>query len=291
MKTILVPSDFSKNATTALLYAIHLSNLMQAKLVVFHCYQVSFNVITEATTEEQTDLLIKKDIGVALQKLQTQVNNAYKELGINTVPSTTSVGVELNPLVVEKTIDVARKHQADLIVMGTHGASGLKKVFFGSNTSIMISKSDIPVLAIPENYSFEKIRTIALASDLEDPEDELNRVVPFVSAIGAQLDIVHLDYGIDPFNEKEQRVVKVMEKNAYAKIRLVKQKAVVEQTLLKQLRKYLDEQKPQWLVMFTKERSFWNKILLRSKTEDVANFTQLPLLSFKKRLTEYPLKK
>lgn len=290
MKTFLVPSDFSKNATTALLYAIHLGNLMQAKIVVFHCYQVSFNVISEARSEEQTDLLIKKDIGIALQNLQTQVNNAYKELGITTVPSTTSVGVEFNPLVVEKIIDVARKHHADVIIMGTHGASGLNKVFFGSNTSTMISKSDIPVLAIPENYGFEKIGTIALASDLEDPEDELNRVMPFVSAIGARLDIVHLDYGIDPFNGKEQRVVKLMKKNAYGKIRLVKQKAVIEHTLLKQLRKYLDEQKPQWLVMFTKERSFWNKILLRSKTEDIANFMPLPLLSFKKRIPEHPPK-
>jgi len=284
MKTILVPSDFSKNATTALLYAIHLSNLMQARLVVFHCYQVSFNIIRDAKSEEQLDFLIKKDIDIHAQKLKTDVTNAYKELGINTVPLTTITGVEINPLVVEKTIAVAREHHADVIVMGTHGASGLNKVFFGSNTSTMISKSDIPVLAIPENCSFKKIETIALASDLEDPEDELNRVMPFVSAIGARLDIVHLDYGIDPFDRKEQHVVKFMEKNAYGKIRLVKQKAVLEHTLLKQLREYLDEQKPQWLVMFTKERSFWEKILLRSKTEDMVNFLQIPLLSFKKRL-------
>lgn len=269
----------------ALLYAIQLSKVIQTKIVVFHCYQVSFNTITGAKSEEQMDQLIKKDIEVALQNLQIQVKNAYKELGINTVPSTTSIGIELNPLVVEKTIEVATKHHADFIVMGTHGASGLNKVFFGSNTSAMISKSDIPVLAIPENYSFQKIETIALASDLEDPEDELNRVMPFVSTIGARLDIVHLDYGLDPYNGKEQRVVKLMERNAYEKIRLVKQRAVIEHTLLNQLRKYLDEQKPQWLVMFTKERSFWDRILLRSKTEDMVNFLQLPLLSLKKRLS------
>lgn len=269
----------------ALLYAIQLSKVIQTKIVVFHCYQVSFNTITGATSEEQMDQLIKKDMEVTLQDLQIQVKNAYKELGINTVPSTTSIGVELNPFVVEKIIEVAGKHQADVIIMGTHGAAGLHKMFFGSNTSAMISKSDIPILAIPENYSFQKIEAIALASDLEDPEDELNRVTPFVSAMGARLDIVHLDYGLDPYNGKEQRVVKLMEKNAYEKIRLVKQKAVIEHTLLKQLRKYLDEQKPQWLVMFTKERSFWDRILLRSKTEDMVNFLQLPLLSFKKRLT------
>ncbi len=82
-----------------------------------------------------------------------------------------------------------------------------------------------------------------------------------------------------------------MEKNAYGKIRLMKQKAVIEHALLKQLRKFLDVHKPQWLVMFTKERNFWNKILLRSKTEEIANFMQLPLLSFKKRITENPPKK
>ncbi len=284
MKTILVPSDFSKNADTALLYAIKLSNLLQTKLVVFHCYQVSFNVIAEATSEEQTDLFIKKDIAIHVVKLQNHVNSAYKELRIN-MPPTTIVGVELNPLVVEKTIEVAGQHHADLIVMGTHGASGLNKLFFGSNTSTMISKSDIPVLAIPENYSFKKIETIALASDLEDPEDELNRVIPFVSALDARLDIVHLDYGLDAFGRQEQQAIKFMEKCTYKKIRLVQQKAVLEHTLLKQLRKYLDEQKPEWLIMFTKERSFWDKILLRSKTEDMANFLELPLLSFKKRLT------
>lgn len=268
----------------ALQYAIQLSDVIQTKIVVFHCYQVSLNTITGAASEEQMDELIKKDMEVTLQDLQTQVKNAYKELGINTVPSTTSIGVELNPLVVEKTIEVATKHHADVIVMGTHGAAGLNKVFFGSNTSAMISKSDIPVLAIPENYIFQKIETIALSSDLEDPEDELSRMMPFVNAIGARLDIVHLDYGLDPFNSKEQRLIKLMEKNTYRKIRLVKQRAVIEHTLLKQLRKYLDEQKPQWLVMFTKERSFWDRILLRSKTEDMVNFLQLPLLSFKKRV-------
>ena len=207
----------------ALQYAIQLSDVIQTKIVVFHCYQVSLNTITGAASEEQMDELIKKDMEVTLQDLQTQVKNAYKELGINTVPSTTSIGVELNPLVVEKTIEVATKHHADVIVMGTHGAAGLNKVFFGSNTSAMISKSDIPVLAIPENYIFQKIETIALSSDLEDPEDELSRMMPFVNAIGARLDIVHLDYGLDPFNGKEQRVIKLMEKNTYRKIRLMKQ--------------------------------------------------------------------
>jgi nucleotide-binding universal stress UspA family protein len=282
MKTILVPSDFSPNASSALQYAIHVAELMQARLVVFHCYQVSFTIITQAKTEEETDLLIKQDIAISTAKLQTQVKNAYQESGINEVPATTIVGVERNPFVVEKTLEVAKQHRADIIVMGTHGAAGLKKLFFGSNTSNMISRSVIPILAIPENYTFKKVNTIALASDLEDTEVELSKVVPFASAMDARLDIVHLDYGLDALGHKEQTIAKLVENNPYKKLRLIMQKATPEHTLLKQLRKYLDEQKPEWLVMFTRERSFWDKILLRSKTEDMANFLPMPLLSFKK---------
>ncbi len=288
MQTILVPSDFSENANTALKYAIQLANLMQSKLVVFHSAQFTFASINEAKSQKQSELLLKKDTDAKIQKLQNQVNNAYRNLGIKDIPSTITVEVEFNPLIVEKTIEIARKHHAGLIVMGTHGASGLNKLLFGSNTSVMISKSDIPVLAIPENYNFKKIETIALASDLESPEDELKKLMPFVSGTAARLDIVHLDYGIDPINPKEQRVAKLMEKYPYEKIRLVTQKANIEHTLLKQLRKYLDEQKPQWVVMFTKERSFWDKLLLGSKTEDMSNYLKLPLLSFKKKFLNYP---
>ncbi len=67
--------------------------------------------------------------------------------------------------------------QPDLIVMGTKGASGLKKILIGSNTVNVISKTKVPVLVIPEVARFENFlkkgkSRIVLATDLDLLENE-----------------------------------------------------------------------------------------------------------------------
>ena len=67
--------------------------------------------------------------------------------------------------------------QPDLIVMGTKGASGLKKILIGSNTVNVIAKTKVPVLVIPEVARFENFlnkgkNRIVLATDLDLLENE-----------------------------------------------------------------------------------------------------------------------
>ncbi len=283
MSTIIVPSDFSKNATAALRYAIRLSNQMKSNLVVFHCSGISVYALSAASTEEQMALLLKEDEAHKMEKLQEQVSKAYKYLEINKVPATTKCLVEYNPIVVEKTIEVARENNADLIVMGTHGASGITKFFFGSNTSIMISKSDIPVLAIPENYKYAPLDNIVFASDLENLGQQLQQIIPFAKATKAAIDVLYLDYGIDADNSKIKNAEAILKKMPYKKIKLQQQKATLEASLVNQLKKYISNNKPQCLAMFTRERSLWDRLFLKgSKTADMSTALSIPLLSFKK---------
>ena len=65
----------------------------------------------------------------------------------------------------------------DLIVMGTKGASGLKRILIGSNTVNVISKTKVPVLVIPEVARFKNFlkkgkNRIVLATDLDSLENE-----------------------------------------------------------------------------------------------------------------------
>jgi nucleotide-binding universal stress UspA family protein len=284
-ETIVVPSDFSKNATSALRYAIQLAKKLKSQLIVFHCSHMSAYALSAASTEEQMRKLIREDELDKLEKLKQQVKKAYQQLGINKVPVSTKCMVEFNPMVVENTIEIAEKFNAGLIVMGTHGATGIKKFFFGSNTSIMISKSGIPVLAIPENYKFAGLDTICFASDLENVSEELKRVSPFVEALKAKLNILYLDYGLDSGNNKRKNAEAVIKKVSYKKIELVIQKATIETSLVDQVKQYLNKTKPDWLVMFTRERSLWDRLFLGSKTEDMSAALQVPLLTFKKTPT------
>lgn len=282
IETIVVPSDFSKNASSALRYAIQISKKLKRRLIVFHCSHLSAYSLSAANTEAQMSELIQQDELDKREKLVEQVKKAYQQLGINKIPTSTLCLVEFNPMVVENTIEVAQKYNAGLIIMGTHGASGIKKFFFGSNTSIMISKSDIPVLAVPENYKFVPIETISFASDLENLSEELKRLLPFVEALKARLEIVYLDYGLDSSNKKRKNAENVIKNTGYKKIALESQKATIEKTLVDQVKKYLHKNKTDCLVMFTRERSLWDRLFMGSKTEDMSTALQVPLLTLKK---------
>ena len=282
IETIVVPSDFSKNASAALRYGIQLSKKFKSRLVVFHCSHMSAYALSAAKTEEQMSQLIQEDEHNKMEKLQQQVTKAYQQLGIDKMPSSTKCLVEFNPMVVENTIEVAQKYNAGLIIMGTHGVSGIKKFFFGSNTSIMISKSDLPVLAVPENYKYSPIENISFASDLENISQELGRLLPFVEELKARLNIVYLDYGLDSSNTKKKNAEAIIKKISNKKIELFIQKATIEKSLVDQVKKYLSKNKTDCLVMFTRERSLWDRLFLGSKTEDMSTALQVPLLTFKK---------
>lgn len=281
MKTILVTHDFSKNSNVALRYAVRLNQLLKYKLIVFHCTFQSPYTILKAKTEDEREALISLDEKNKTLLLKQKVLAAYKYIDIPKIPSSTYVFAQFNPMFTEKTLEIARSNKVELIIMGTHGASGLNKFFFGSNTSSMISISDIPVLAVPVSYRHKKIKTLLYSSDIKSLKDELPSVVEFAKPLNAKIEILYLDYGIDYNNINLKKAEKIINDSSYKKIRLVKQKAS-DKPLIKQVRAYLNNHNQELLVMFTKERSFWQKFISGSKTVELAMKLPLPLLSIKK---------
>jgi nucleotide-binding universal stress UspA family protein len=155
MKTILAPVDFSDASANAVLFAAELSARSSARLVIVNIVQKgeAENEIKNKLKSVESDL--KKSFGSAL--------NCESLLAHGTLITT-----------LKKIIAV---QQPDLIVMGTKGASGLKKILIGSNTVNVISKTRLPVLVIPEVARFENFlkkgkNRIVLATDLDSLENE-----------------------------------------------------------------------------------------------------------------------
>lgn len=284
MPSIIVPSDFSKNSTIALRYAIQLCKISKSDLIVFHASHISAYALSTASTEEQMTLLLQDDETHKMEKLQDQVNKAYKFLNFPKIPTGTRLLVQYTPMVVERTLELANDEKASMIIMGTHGATGINKFFFGSNTSVMISKSDIPVLAIPENYKWNAPKNILFASDLENLGKELKQLLPFAESIKASIRILYMDYGIDPDDKKMKKALEAMKASGFKKIKLEIQKATIEDTLVSQVKKYITKNKPDVLVMFTRERTMWDRLFGKgSKTEDMSTSLSTPLLTYKKK--------
>jgi len=275
MKTILVPTDFSSNANNALKYANAFAQATDNKIVLLHSYIPilgKYDRIPEIVDEE--NIRVKKESQKNLEILcKKYVKGTCDALLITRNP-------------IETILEVSQKRKFSLIIMGTHGVSGLMQLLFGSNTSGVISKSTVPVLAIPQRYRFRKINTIVYASDLKNTINELKHIIPFAKEFDATIEIVHLDYGYNTTDDEKQLLEKKIKSLSYKKINFIEKKATLELPMADQLKKYLVKHKPQILVMFPEEKSWFDKIFIGSKTEEMANKLKLPLLSIRKTIVK-----
>jgi len=155
MKTILALVDFSDAAINGLSFAAELSKRASARLVMV-------NILQNGEGEEETK-----------NKLNSIESDLKKSFGSHLkCESSLAHGNLISTL---KRIIAVR--QPNLSVMGTKGASGLKRVLIGSNTVKVIAKTKVPVLVIPEVARFDNFlnkgkNRIVLATDLDSLENE-----------------------------------------------------------------------------------------------------------------------
>lgn len=282
MKTIVVPFDFSPNARVALSAALQLAKATASGLLIVHVLHESPYKLAAAGNEAEMNRLIRQDEMEKTIALQQEADEMRHTLSLRFPAGQVMVKAVYHPLIVEKIIELAHNEDAGLIVMGTLGASGLRKVLFGSNAAHMISRSPVPVLAVPLDYEYKPVQKIVYASDLENLEGELKQIIPFAIALNAVIEVVHLDYGINDKKISQEAAESIIHKSPYQFIHLLFRDANLNKPLLRQLKTHLELIDPDWLIMFTKEKSMWDKLFLGSHTEDMSQALTLPLLSFKK---------
>jgi nucleotide-binding universal stress UspA family protein len=155
MKTILAPVDFSDASANALSFAAELAKRASARLVII-------NILKKSESEEETKNKLKSIESDLKKSFHSDLQCESSITHGNLIPT------------LQKIIAIQRP---DLIVMGTKGASGLKKILIGSNTVNLIASTKVPVLVIPEvarfiNFLNKEKNRIILATDLDLLEHE-----------------------------------------------------------------------------------------------------------------------
>jgi nucleotide-binding universal stress UspA family protein len=155
MKTILAPIDFSDASANALSFAAELCRRASARLV-------AVNILRTDEDEEEVKNKLKTIESDLKKSFDSGLNCEFSFAHGNLIAT------------LKKIIAV---QQPDLIVMGTKGASGLKKILIGSNTVNVITNTKLPVLVIPEVARFENFllkgkNRIVLATDLDELEND-----------------------------------------------------------------------------------------------------------------------
>lgn len=138
VKTILLATDFSPSSAAAFDYALWLAKLSSAHLLILHVMERSVYALDFAMTHPDLSPEVKQRTGALLREW---VERAVDE-GVS-AERTLLTGIPWTEICREAT-----SHKADLIVMGTHGRTGVTHVMLGSIAGHVVRLAPCPVLTV-----------------------------------------------------------------------------------------------------------------------------------------------
>lgn len=274
MKKILVTTDFSSNSKSALLFAIQLASQDNYKLTFFHSYEV---LRPTSWSEPVLVSFEKSESAKIIRKLNKFVNDVYKSLGFS-VEHPECV-VKSGAYTDRNIMDYAHKNKYSFICISRKGRGKTARLF-GSNTSTLIKKSKIPLIAIPSDYKKAEISDITYASDLLNLDDELEQVVSFTGPLGARVELLHFKSPIDYLTDASQFNA-IKEKLEKYQIKANYETLDYEKTLIANINKVIKLSKPSLLIMFTDQnRTLFERIFMSSISAEFSSMSKVPLLVF-----------
>ncbi len=208
MKRIILPTDFSDNAYNAICYAINLFKEEECTFYLLHTY-------TPAIYQAEYVLHSPGQIGLGdiyQENSLTQLKDLEKQLiaEFNNKKHTFMVHSAFNTLI-DEIIETSKNENADMVIMGTQGATGAKEILIGTNTVHVIKNACCPVIAIPPNFKYETPKEILFPTDLEiDYQEEQLKVLESLAKQHiSRIDVLHVSTGYDLSEEQLKNKAKL----------------------------------------------------------------------------------
>lgn len=181
----MVPVDFSKHSEYALEVASKIAKQHEMGIVILHMLRVSESVLSKLEEEERQE--IKYYLKLAKEKINKfTAKDCLKEVSVGAIVQ--------NYKLFEEVSEVAQEQNCGLIVMGSHGTSGLSDFFVGSNTEKVVRSSGVPVLVIKKHHEDYTVKKMIFACDL-NPENvsAYKKALAFATLYGASLEIIYVN--------------------------------------------------------------------------------------------------
>lgn len=152
IKKVLVPIDFSDYSKAALRYAVNFAKMFKAEMILVYVVEpviyppdFSMGQIAIPSVNTEWDVKAKEE----LNKLAS--NEIPKEIKVTTIIKTGKPFIEI--------IDTAAELDTDIIIIATHGHTGVEHILFGSTAEKVVRKAPCPVLTLREpikGYMFKE---------------------------------------------------------------------------------------------------------------------------------------
>lgn len=276
IKNILIPTDFSKTGSLAIEHASFMARLFKANIFLLHVIEIkepAFEIYNPGVTI--TDL--KSIEKIALQKLSEIATNLKKEYNVkaNILCSQGNTSSEI--------VAAVTSNDIDLVIMGTHGASGFNEFFVGSNAHKTVTVCPCPVITVQNHAKKIGFTDILLPiNNSLHSRQKVDYTITLAKKYGARIHVIGLVDKNDAdelkkFKIKIESVEKVINKaNLAYEVKIIKGDNLAESAM-----KYAKKSKANLIVILTGQESKTTGMFLGAFAKQIVNHSKIPVMSIK----------
>jgi nucleotide-binding universal stress UspA family protein len=181
---VLVPVDLGHSSEAALRYAQMLVSRLDAQLTVMY--------VNDALTLQSYDQIYTgyRDLPVEQEVMMEDAVRSYARPQLGSVPFDVLVVADDTPRAVATAAD---RHDMSLIVTGTHGRHGWKRLVDGSISESILHATERPVISVPQDAEFGSVSNILCPVNFTDAARRGARAACWTArALGAKLNVLHV---------------------------------------------------------------------------------------------------
>jgi len=274
MKKILLPTDFSDNSWNAIKYALQLFKDDECIFYLLNTYTpILYSedyILANPTLFDLAD-----DIKAVSTNGLKDIDNRIKQEFNNTKHSFSLIS-SFNTLIREIK-ELHKGNVMDYIVMGTKGATGAKEVLFGSNTVQVFKNAKCPVLAIPDDFDFEKPYDILFPTDYEVDfqKKHIQLIIDITLSHQARINILNVSLGYDL---SEQQKLNKQKLEDYFKNITHFFHSVSNQTIASAITNFQLNVRINLLVMINNKHSFFENLFFKNVINQIGFHLNVPFL-------------
>jgi len=273
MKKILFPTDFSEVANNAFIHALEFAKIVDGELLLLHTFELpivdnqfipdNYYNIFDSLQLAQFDMFkeeIPKLRELAKKNKLDDIKLSHKLMDGDLIYA------------IKK---VVKEENIKFIVMGTSGATGWEAFFIGSNTGAVLSAVNVPVLSVPVEAKFEKIKTIGFTTRFRDKDKEpLREVIKIAKKTAAIVKCLYVKTSKSDVSDATIKQWITEFENEPVKFSIVNSDLIKENII-----DFVSHKNIDILAMITHKRNFFSELFRPSLTQKLSNLSSVPVLA------------
>ncbi len=273
---ILIPTDFSENASDALKYALHFIGQRKATLHILHVVDNTTPSPAPEVPAMSTEMLsMKISAAKDMMKALEITSKEYLSQQNHNIEISTKV---VAGMVIDSMLDYIEESHINMVIMGTEGENhGQLDKFFGTITTRFVNMSTVPVIFVPRGSSFTNLDELLFATKIEHSDPfELDRALKLIAQSDTKLRCLHISksgYDKDDEELKEFSEYLLNHASCSQSIFYVEEGEDIENMI----KIYADTYNSDLIIISKSKRSFLERFFKRSHAEGMINISTRPL--------------